>query len=205
MNTRQIIAAALERSINTALVLDPATMPMMRRLHGKVIALAIESVDGELYLLPGQDRVQIEMESEKPADVVVTGTWLAFVGGAVASVRGTINPDGALEISGEPDTVELLRDLLGSLQPDFEEQLSSWIGDIPARQVGNGFRSFVDWLDHAGRSIALNTGEYLTEEQKLVATEPRIERFLVSVDRLRDDTDRLLQRVDRLERLSRGD
>ena len=203
MEFRQIIASVLERALNATLAMDPASVQLLAKLDGRVIAMNIESIDGSFYLLPHRERVTIEINHDQNPDIVIKGGLLAYVRSATASVRGSANPDQLLEISGDAHSVEVLRDFLRSLQPDFEEQLSSLIGDMPARQAGNQIRSFAEWAEQVGQSIAVNTGEYLTEEKQLLVARPRIDRFLIAVDQLRNDTERLASRLGTLEKVDR--
>ena len=203
MEFRQIIASVLERALNATLAMDPASVQLLAKLDGRVIAMNIESIDGSFYLLPHRERVTIEINHDQNPDIVIKGGLLAYVRSATASVRGSANPDQLLEISGDAHSVAVLRDFLRSLQLDFEEQLSSLIGDMPARQAGNQIRSFSEWAEQVGQSIAVNTGEYLTEEKQLLVARPRIDRFLIAVDQLRNDTERLASRLGTLEKVDR--
>ncbi len=203
MEFRQIIASVLERALNATLAMDPASVQLLAKLDGRVIAMNIESIDGSFYLLPHRERVTIEINHDQNPDIVIKGGLLAYVRSATASVRGSANPDQLLEISGDAHSVAVLRDFLRSLQLDFEEQLSSLIGDMPARQAGNQIRSFAEWAEQVGQSIAVNTGEYLTEEKQLLVASPRIDRFLIAVDQLRNDTERLASRLGTLEKVDR--
>ena len=203
MEFRQIIASVLERALNATLAMDPASVQLLAKLDGRVIAMNIESIDGSFYLLPHRERVTIEINHDQNPDIVIKGGLLAYVRSATASVRGSANPDQLLEISGDAHSVAVLRDFLRSLQPDFEEQLSSLVGDMPARQAGNQIRSFAEWAEQVGQSIAVNTGEYLTEEKQLLVARPRIDRFLIAVDQLQNDTERLASRLGRLEKVDR--
>ena len=203
MEFRQIIASVLERALNATLAMDPASVQLLAKLDGRVIAMNIESIDGSFYLLPHRERVTIEINHDQNPDIVIKGGLLAYVRSATASVRGSANPDQLLEISGDAHSVAILRDFLRSLQPDFEEQLSSLVGDMPARQAGNQIRSFAEWAEQVGQSIAVNTGEYLTEEKQLLVARPRIDRFLIAVDQLRNDTERLASRLGTLEKVDR--
>ena len=203
MAFRQIIASVLERALNATLAMDPTSVQLLAKLDGRVIAMNIESIDGSFYLLPHRERVTIEINHDQNPDIVIKGGLLAYVRSATASVRGSANPDQLLEISGDAHSVAVLRDFLRSLQPDFEEQLSSLIGDMPARQAGNQIRSFAEWAEQVGQSIAVNTGEYLTEEKQLLVARPRIDRFLIAVDQLRNDTERLASRLGTLEKVDR--
>ena len=203
MEFRQIIASVLERALNATLAMDPASVQLLAKLDGRVIAMNIESIDGSFYLLPHRERVTIEINHDQNPDIVIKGGLLAYVRSATASVRGSANPDQLLEISGDAHSVAVLRDFLRSLQPDFEEQLSLLVGDMPARQAGNQIRSFAEWAEQVGQSIAVNTGEYLTEEKQLLVARPRIDRFLIAVDQLRNDTERLASRLGTLEKVDR--
>ena len=203
MEFRQIIATVLERTLNATLAMDPVSVQLLAKLEGRVIAMNIESIDGSFYLLPHRQGVSIEIDYDQNPDIIIEGGLLAYARSATASVRGLANPDRLLEISGDADLVAVMRDFLRSLQPDLEEQLSSLIGDIPARQAGNQIRSFAEWAEQVGQSIAVNTGEYLTEEKQLLVVRPRIDRFLIAVDQLRNDTERLARRLDTLEKVER--
>ena len=203
MEFRQIMATVLERTLNATLAMDPVSVQLLAKLEGKVIAMNIESIDGSFYLLPQRDRVSIEINHDQNPDIVIEGGLLAYARSATASVRGSANPDQLLEISGDANSVAVMRDFLRSLQPDFEERLSSLIGDIPARQAGNQIRSFAEWAEQVGQSIAVNTGEYLTEEKQLLVVRPRIDRFLIAVNQLRDDTEQLARRLGTLEKVER--
>ncbi len=201
MEFRQIMATVLERSLNATLAMDPGSVQLLAKLEGRVIAMNIESLDGSFYLLPHRDRVSIEIDHDQNPDIVIEGGLLAYARSATAS--GSANPDQLLEISGDANLVAVMRDFLRSLQPDFEERLSSLIGDIPARQAGNQIRSFAEWAEQVGQSIAVNTGEYLTEEKRLLVVRSRIDRFLIAVNQLRNDTEQLAGRLGTLEKVER--
>ena len=203
MEFRQIMATVLERSLNATLAMDPGSVHLLAKLEGRVIAMNIESLDEIFYLLPHRDRVSIEIDHDQNPDIVIEGGLLAYARSATASVRGSANPDQLLEISGDANLVAVMRDFLRSLQPDFEERLSSLIGDIPARQAGNQIRSFAEWAEQVGQSIAVNTGEYLTEEKRLLVVRSRIDRFLIAVNQLRNDTEQLAGRLGTLEKVER--
>ena len=201
MEIPQIMAMVLERTLNAMLAMDPGSVQLLAKLEGRVIAMNIESLDRRFYLLPDRDRVSIVVDHDQSPDIVIEGGLLAYARGATASVMGSPNPDRLLEISGDVHLVAVMRDFLRSLQPDFEEQLSSLVGDIPARHAGNQLRSFAEWAEQVGQSITVNAGEYLTEEKQLLAVRSRIDRFLIAVNQLRNDTEQLARRLDSLEKV----
>ena len=140
MEFPQIMATVVERTLNAKQAMDPESVKLLAKLEGRVIEIDIESLDGRFYLLPHRNRVSIVVDHDQNPDIIIEGGLLAYALGATASILGSPNPEQLLEISGDAHLVAVMRDLLQSLQPDFEEQLSSLIGDIPARHAGNQIR-----------------------------------------------------------------
>ncbi len=198
-----MIEEILERSINRALALDAVSPEKMQRLAGKIIALEIEDLDQVIHLVPDKDGVQARQPSEQSPDVAISGRFADYLRGAAATLRNSSQPDSTLRISGDPETLEQLRAVLVSL--DLEEAVSQIVGDTAARKLVTGLRDITGWLNQAGDSIAENIGEVLKEEKLLLATGPRHERFLNDAARLQKSTDRLEERVNRLERRTTGD
>ena len=198
-----MIEEILERSINRALALDALSRDKMQQLAGKIIALEIEDLNRIIQLVPDKDSVQVRQWSEQPPDVTICGRFSDYLRGAAATLRNASQPNSALRISGDAETLEQLRTVLVSL--DLEEVVSQVVGDTAARKLMIGLKDITDWLNQAGDSIAANIGEVLKEEKRLLATGPRHERFLNEVTRLQESTDRLEVRVDRLERGTTGD
>ena len=104
------------------------------------------------------------------------------------------------EIRGEIRIADGFAELLKAASPDVEEEVSSWIGDIPAHALGESARSFGHWAVSAARSIEFSMAEYLHEESGILPTEAEIEKFCNAVDTLRDDVERAEQRLTNLER-----
>ena len=203
MAFQHIMATVLERTLNATLAMDPVSVHLLVKLEGRVIAMNIESLDGRFYLLPHRDRVSIVVDHDQSPDIVIEGGLLAYARGVTTNVMGLPNPDQLLKISGDAKLVAVMRDFLRSLQPDFEEQLSSLLGDVPARYAGNQIRAFAEWAEQVSQSIAVNTGEYLTEEKRLLVVRSRIDRFIIAVNQLRNDTKQLSRRLDMLEKVER--
>ena len=69
-----------------------------------------------------------------PADAVISGS----VPRAAANVQGRDagrQARTAVQIRGDAEIANRYRDLFAAARPDLEEELSRWVGDMPARQV----------------------------------------------------------------------
>ncbi len=111
---------------------------------------------------------------------------------------------GEVEFSGDAELAAALQFLFRNLEWDFEEDLARVVGDVAAHRLAAAARSLVAWQQDAAERAGRNLAEYLTEEAGVLAQPAALARFGREVDDLRDATDRLAQRLERLERAGRG-
>ena len=73
---------------------------------------------------------------------LLTQPWRGGVGEAEGC--GFLGPGGAVgggchhrvfHVRGDAETANLYRELLAAARPDLEEELSRWVGDLPARHL----------------------------------------------------------------------
>ncbi|HLA34638.1 MAG TPA: hypothetical protein VJ001_07195 [Rhodocyclaceae bacterium] len=124
----------------------------------------------------------------------LSAPWL-FVQGRQHGLHAVMH---ATRFEGSPLLVEALSFIARNLRWDIEEDLSHWIGDIAAHRIVRGAGELFRQQRQAGRNLAANFGEYLSEEQPLVASRPAIADFAEDIDRLRDDLARLEKRIEHL-------
>jgi len=88
--------------------------------------------------------------------------------------------------------------ILAAVRWDIEDDLSKVVGDIAAYQVVQMSQEKLHRWQSQAKNLSEMLVEYWQEEQPILAKKTRIEQFNRSVDQLREDTDRLQQRVDKL-------
>lgn len=198
MSLSALVIASLEQAINSYLNMDPQVRERMGELHGLVIAFELEGLGQTLYLIPGRNRQQILSSYEGNPDCTLRGTPLALA--AMSGRRGKTDRifSGDVEITGDTDLAHRLGKILGAMDIDWEEQLSRFSGDIIAHEIGNRVRSTSRWGSSTLNILKLDLKEYLQEESGLLPVRREIEGFLGDVDALREDTDRLEARMERL-------
>ena len=103
-------------------------------------------------------------------------------------------------IEGNADLAGTVQYLFRHLRWDIAEDLSKVFGDVVAERMVREGRRFVSWNKDAAEKLAQNLGEYLVEEQPLLARPAEVRRFLDEADKLRDDLARLEKRVEALSR-----
>lgn len=104
------------------------------------------------------------------------------------------------EIHSEGDA-ELLTEIFflsRNLRWDAVEDLSGVTGDIMAERIAHSAQYAKRQLRDTAVNLAKAATEYLTEERPLLAKPRQISAFMQQVDILRDDVERLEQRIVRL-------
>ena len=198
MSLPEILLASLETSINRYLALDPEKMAQFASLEGKVIAIDIKGIDESLYLYPGADGLMVRGVFDGEADTTLSGTPLALARLGLSENAAPVLFSGEVKIAGDSRLGHQFKRLLSEVNIDWEEQLSTYLGDVLAHQLGNVARDWNHWFQRSKQSLALDLGEYLQEESRMVATKAELDRFVSRVDQLREAVDRLDARIRKL-------
>jgi len=193
---RAVIAAA-EALINRLLALDPDHANGLGRLAGRVIELRISAPPLRLFVVPEPGRIALRQHRDGPADVTLAGSALAFLKLSRAGADPARFAAQGVTIEGSTEVAQDMKRLLDTLDIDWEEWLSGYVGDVAAHVLGNLARSLAAFGRQTSETIGRDAAEYLQEEARVLAPRHRVESFLHEVDVLRADLDRLEQRVQR--------
>lgn len=188
----------LEAALNRVLALDPDTPRRLRPLAGR--SLDVQLTEPPLHLRIAFTEAALELAPAADTDAPADATLEASLGGLIGLVLSRGERSRDVTFRGDVGVIQEVRRLFGELEVDLEEQLAAVTGDVIAHQVGNAARGGQAWGRQAADTLLRNTGEWLTEERRLLPPAAEARHFLREVDRLREDTDRLEARLRRLER-----
>lgn len=197
MKAAVALASLIETALNQYLGLDPEIRQRLASLEGRVIQLDLLGLGASFYLLPGNDGIQVLSHYSGEPDTRVST-------GPATLARLTLGEDsqglfsGDVEVSGDASLGQEFRNILIAVEFDWEEQLAHITGDLIAHQVGNGLRRGLAWGRQARATLQQNLADYLHYENRSAPTRREIEEFLLSVDVVRSDCDRLEARIQRL-------
>mgnify|MGYP000034145857 CR=1 FL=1 len=197
MNGRRSLPGVLLKPIgnvlNAALAADPSALGALKELTGRRIALHISDFTLTVVAHIEAHGIDLTGPIEAP-DAEVTGTLAQLV---AAGHSGS--PKG-LSVAGDAELVHGLSRAMARLPAAAWERLAQTIGDVPARgleRLGAGLLSaFNDTRERLSGTLA----EYLQYELRAVVPRAELDEFLSAVDRVRNDTERLDKRFERLER-----
>lgn len=134
--------------------------------------------------------------SSAQADAIATPDGSAALADLLAG-RGLRR---AIALTGDAAFAAALAGVIAELRWDAEEDLSRAIGDIAARRVVLAGEAALAWPRRVAGNLAAATAEYLSEEQRMLATRAGITDLMREIDGLRESVERLEQRIERLSR-----
>lgn len=188
------VARLLNRSIQDSLT----AQALCSELDDRIVGIAVRDTSLSVYFAFNDDIVTLASDAPGEADARIVGSIPGL-----ARLAASGDPDairrGDIQLEGDIATVQTFQKLLAFAKPDPEEELSRFIGDEAANQLGNLARSFGEWGRDARDTMTGNLREYLQEESGDVPSRYEVERFGKAVGKLRDDVDRLEARLEQLE------
>jgi len=191
--------AAVEAFINRSIAGSMQASALARQLDGTALQVDIEGITCVRAAVCGT-RVVLLAGSDSQVDATISGSPMTLLRSQLEPVRagGT-----SAKIRGDADIARLYRELFALARPDLEEELSRFIGDMPARRAAQLLERSLSWARRARRTFGENLAEYLQEEGRDLVNKSELEEFLRGVDELRETADRVEARLARLEPLLR--
>jgi ubiquinone biosynthesis accessory factor UbiJ len=188
----------LEAAINGYLSLDPELPAKLGAFEGRTLCLEFSGTGLKLYLQVHQGRIRLAADIEREADAVISGSPMSMLKLGMQQDAAPLLFAREVEISGDTRFGRQFRKLLVEMDIDWEEQLSRLIGDVASHQTMRHIDAVLQWGKRAAASFAADAGEYLREESRDSVAEAELQQFYQQVDELRDGTERLQARINRL-------
>ncbi|MCK5432714.1 MAG: SCP2 sterol-binding domain-containing protein [Gammaproteobacteria bacterium] len=193
-NRQYVILDSAEKMVNKVLLLDEETLVSLAILAGKVFEIDVLNTDIRIFILPSGEGITLASEYEGKADVAIKGRPSALLGMITAEKVGA----GDIEINGNVGLAQKFQSILKNMDVDWEEYLSHFVGDITAHNVGNFLRGVSRFAMATGKTIGMDISEYLRYEKEALLDKLELDEFIQTVDKLRNDVERLQKRVERL-------
>jgi ubiquinone biosynthesis accessory factor UbiJ len=189
------VESVLDRGIDQSL----RATALCARLNGTSMELRIEGL-APIRIAASSGRLSLARAGQgAAADAVIAGSVFALLDLFARREDGAV-PRARVQISGDAEIAARYRDLLELARPDWEEELSRLIGDLPARRLSLAAQAALSWARGFARTAGANVAEYLQEESRALVSKPEVEEFLANVDELRETADRVEARLANLER-----
>jgi ubiquinone biosynthesis protein UbiJ len=200
---RKLAGRALQTALNHTLSLDPDTQQrlvalngrsMQLHLRGPEIALAVTVENGRLLVGPPLDDSQLRVAA-------TPGSLLAMM---FRRDDHGIAP-GKVEIAGDAELARRLEKLASKFAPDFEEAFARTFGDVLGVPLAKAVRSGLAHARETATHLTEDGADWLRDEARVALAPGEVEGFLDGVDSVRERSERLESRVERLARRLQGD
>jgi ubiquinone biosynthesis protein UbiJ len=199
---RKLAGRALETALNHTLSLDPDTQQRLAALNGRSvqlhlrgpeIALAVTVDDARLKVGPPQDESQLKVAA-------TPGSLLAML---FRRDDDGIAP-GKVEIAGDAELARRLEKLASKFAPDFEEAFARTFGDVLGVPLAKAVRKGLAHARETASHLTEDGADWLRDEARIAMAPGEVEGFLDGVDHLRERSERLEARVQRLVQRLQG-
>ncbi len=176
------------------LSLDEETCSALAQLESKVFGVEMLTTNINLFVTPITEGIKLSPYCETAADVTIKGTPLALL----KMITGGRIGIGDVEVNGNLELAQRFQSILKNMDIDWEEYLSRYVGDLLAHQTGTLVRGTGRFVKRLGGKVALDISEYLRYEKTWLPDKSEVEEFCQAVDTLRDDVERISERIARL-------
>ena len=188
------ITASIESVINTALRYDPASLQKIAAIND-VLAIQSTTPSLTLYCQGSSDGVRIMSHCEAPTATQLTGTPLALIS---LLKKPTTLANSGVDIAGSVGLLQRWQGILNELDIDWEDAISSVLGDIAGPVAAKTILGGLSWSKHQGDEQARLVKEYITEELKVTPSKPELKIFSDAVSEIKMDAERLQARFTQL-------
>jgi ubiquinone biosynthesis protein UbiJ len=189
------VLASIETSLNAWLTLDKKILPKFNNMQGKIICLHIRGLELKLYFLPDQNDIAVMGNYAGEPDTTIKGAPMTLMRLGMSTHSGKTLLESEASIEGDTQLGAEFSRILSEVEIDWEDQLSKFVGDIIADEIGQVAYNSREWAKDKGQAIRVNTSEYLIEDAQLTPATEEVNYYLNQVDELRMSVDRLEAKI----------
>ncbi len=195
---RQIVLDGLQRTLNHYVGESTAARDLLAELEGSSLAVEVAGLGIQCVLAARGDAIIVAETVAEPPSARLRAAPLDLLKLMRSAGPGGMRATHA-EVTGDLHVAETFATLLKLARPDLEEELSHWVGDVAARELGLAAAGAVAWLERAGAALEMNAAEFLQDERRALPAALEAQAFYADVERLRDDVERAAARLKQLE------
>jgi len=184
--------------VNHLLAQEPWAAARLQKHAGKTACIDIEIL--QLRVKVGADGLLLAAEdpSETNSDQVILKIKPADLPLIAQNRERAVS---YVKIEGDADFANTLSQLSQDLRWEAEEDLSKLFGDVAAvRMVATG-KSLLENAKRTHQNLQENLAEYFLEENPMLVRPQAVRAFGEQVSKTRDDVERLMKRLERLEKM----
>jgi ubiquinone biosynthesis protein UbiJ len=195
-----MLTQSIENLLNRNLPRSPRAQELCESLKGKSVRIEAHGLGWRLDCesLGSSLKLTKSAAAAREPDAGIAGSLMSLAALAGSHPEDVIQR-GDVTIRGDAEVSQNFRQLAMLLKPDVEEEMSRLLGDTPAHQAMRLVRMATGFGRRTFETGVRNMAEYLAHERGDLVPRAEAEDFYRSVERLREDLDRLDARARLLE------
>lgn len=195
-----MLYSVLEKALNRILQSDSETLDRLAKLQGKIVKISFTDWSLDCFIFIEARGVHLTGQHPGPVavDTTIRGKLAGLIRVGCSGASGAALFDQGIEVVGDAELGEKIRDILRQIDIDPEELLSHYIGDAAAHQVTWRAKRAFELGKQTWQELCENVREFCQIEAQYLPTRTQAENFYAQVAHLRDGVDRAAARLDRL-------
>jgi len=162
-----LVCGLLETGVNKLHQLDSSAKQKRKALDGTIIGVSLKEIDKPIYFAISHQQVDLLSKYEGQADCFIRLNFLALLELQDNHQLTSLIKSGQLEVDGDIKTVQQFALLLTEMQIDWEEHLSSKVGDLLAHKLVYHAKQCKKQFTKQSKKAQKQLTEVITEELKL--------------------------------------
>lgn len=197
---RELLLNQLSSAINRILATDPLAFDAIKKHHAKTLLIECSALKTPLYVSINPYGLQLKSAHEGLVTVSISGKLGALLQFAKSPDQTKMLMDEQVKLCGEIDFLLKLKQIALNTDLDIEGLIAEYVGDMAATQLSSLAKGLFNQVRTSLQSLSTTTTLYLQEESQLLPSAVQVEQFILDVNQLRQDLDRLSARTHRLSR-----
>ena len=185
-------------TINRYLKCDPERAQDLQSIDTKIISIVLKEFNTSTIFKIDSNFLHEVNDDEINPDVEIIVSLKILPDYFLDVDQSQFIKNGDLEIIGDSHVASIFHNVIKSIEIDWEDLLSKYIGDIAANQIGTAVDKSQEFIKRLGDNLRLDVRDYIQDELQIAATEVEVETFIKQVDETAAKLDQLEKRMDQL-------
>lgn len=187
-----------ESLLNRWISESSAAREEMRKLERRSMIVDVDKTSLRVRLAIEQQQARLRTAlPDAEADIVIAGGVFDLLAMLRTQSLAELSA-GEIEFRGSLGMAESFSRMLRLARPQLEDELAGWFGEMPAKVLARSGEALREWARRTADAMEQNVAEYLQAESAEVPRPEEVTQWSFAVEQLRDDVDRLGQRIRRL-------
>ncbi|MDX1539349.1 SCP2 domain-containing protein [Arsukibacterium sp.] len=179
----QLLCASAERLSQSLISMDSGATERLKKLQGKQLAFTLRELKLRLVLTAGADRLLFNQHNET-VDCAISTDLASLRQLRDASQLTRLIKADALQIEGDIQVAQQYSYFLQSLDPDWQEALSGYVGDAMAHKIALSIKQLQSYLQLKSQLVGQSVTMLAQDELLLTPGSLELQQFSQEVSEL---------------------